>query len=220
LNSTRFIYTITMMRSKSVLTKKYGKSFWNDFSQISKRELNEILPQVTDIGESLFSLNYSFGPAYIAWFKAFSEQGLNVDEIGKNIWLMNERMITIIPQPILKQIGKSNLQACRKKAKNHVEKQNIGKIHPYDWKVNYRDINTNTFEIDITECALKRMADDFGASDLLPSICRMDYMFSHLMGNGFERTMTLGDGNDLCNCRYHIVGKCEWSPEKGFVNRK
>ncbi|WP_315115539.1 hypothetical protein [uncultured Clostridium sp.] len=33
-------------------------------------------------------------------------------------------------------------------------------------------------------------------------------------------TKTLGDGDDCCNCRYIIGGSCEWSPEKGFVDRK
>jgi hypothetical protein len=67
---------------------------------------------------------------------------------------------------------------------------------------------------------MKKLAHDFGTDGLLPGICRMDYLFAHLMGNGFERTKTLGDGEDCCNCRYHIEGSCDWSPERGFVDRK
>lgn len=37
---------------------------------------------------------------------------------------------------------------------------------------------------------------------------------------GFERTKTLGDGDECCNCRYYIKGDCDWSPEKGFNDRK
>lgn len=81
-------------------------------------------------------------------------------------------------------------------------------------------INKNTFEIDITECAMLKLAEDNNVRNLLPGICRMDYLFSNLMGNGFERTKTLGDGDNCCNCRYHIVGECEWAPEKGFIERK
>ena len=29
--------------------------------------------------------------------------------------------------------------------------------------------------------------------------------------------MTLGDGDDRCDCRYAYEGRCEWAPEKGFV---
>jgi hypothetical protein len=101
-----------------------------------------------------------------------------------------------------------------------VARQDRGELHPYDWHLTYREVSANTFEIDITECGLKKLAHDFAADGLLPGICRMDYLFSWLMGNGFERTRTLGDGDDCCNCRYHLVGDCEWSPEKGFETRK
>jgi hypothetical protein len=220
LNFIKIIYIITMARSKQFLIEKYGKEFWKDFRNISKQNLYEILPKIVDIGDSLFSFNYKFGPCYVAWFKAFSKLGISVEEIGENIWTMNEKMVTTIPKPFLHLTGKLYLNGFRKKAASHVEKQNIGNLYPYDWKIRYREIDDNIFELDITECALKRMANDFGAIDLLPSICRMDYLFSYLMGNGFERTKTLGDGDDCCNCRYHIVGSCEWSPQKGFTDRK
>ena len=43
---------------------------------------------------------------------------------------------------------------------------------------------------------------------MLPGICAVDYIVAHYMGNGFSRTKTLGDGDDCCNCRYEIKGKC------------
>jgi len=108
----------------------------------------------------------------------------------------------------------------RKKADAHIERQQQNKLHPYDWRVTYREISGNTLEPDITQCALKKPVHDFDVDGLLPGICRMDFLFSHLMGNGFERTNTLGDGDDYCNCRYHIEGSCERSPEAGFEYRK
>lgn len=216
----KMIYIITMLRSKSYLTKKYGYDFWPTFKIESKRNLELILPKVPDIGSSIFSFNYKFGPCYIAWYKAFSKFGLSDEEIGENIWVMNEKMVSTIPPAFLHMTGKLYLKGFRKKATAHVKKQKNGQLHPYDWRVEYREISKNTFELDIRECALLRLAEDFDARALLPSICRMDYMLSHLMGNGFERTKTLGDGDECCNCRYHIIGNCEWSPEKGFTDRK
>jgi len=74
----------------------------------------------------------------------------------------------------------------------HIKRQQQNKLHPYDWRVTYRGVSGNTFELDITECVLKKLAHDFDADGLLPGICRMDFLFSHLLGNGFERTKTLG----------------------------
>lgn len=35
-----------------------------------------------------------------------------------------------------------------------------------------------------------------------------------------ERTLTLGDGDEMCNNKFFIIGECEWNPEKGFDIRK
>jgi hypothetical protein len=216
----RVIYCLTIIRSRKALKQKYGKKFWRGFKKRSKEKLNAVLPLVPDIGKSIFSFNYQFGPPYIAWYKTFLELGLQQQEAWETIWLMNERMVTVIPRFLLHFAGKAYFNGFRKKAAAHVSRQEQNLLHPYDWRITYREIDKNTFEIDITECAMKKLAHAFEADGLLPGICRMDHLFSHLMGNGFERTKTLGDGDDCCNCRYLVEGACEWSPEKGFETRK
>jgi len=190
-----------MVRSKSFIKDVYGRGFWNEFRSLSKKTLNEILPTVPDIGDSVFSFNYEFGPPYIAWYKSFLELGLTQDETIENIWMMNEKMVTAIPKLLLHSSGKTYMKSFRKKAEAHVERQNHGELHPYDWNISYREIDKNSFELDITECGLKKLARDFDADGLLPGICRMDYLFSSAMGTGFVRTKTLGDGDDCCNCQ-------------------
>ena len=209
-----------MYNSKGELTKKYDKEFWGNFKHLSDKYLPQILNKAPDIGKSIFAFNYKFGICFIAWYKAFKELGISNEEIDRNIWIMNEKMLDIFPKIMLPLVGKIYINGFRQKALEHFNRQENGELHPYDWKINYREINNNSFEIDITQCAILKIAVENNARNLLPGICRMDYLFSHLMGNGFERTKTLGDGNDCCNCRYHIVGTCEWKPEKGFIHRK
>lgn len=216
----KIIFSLTMLRSRKALIRKYGREFWKSFRMQSKEKLKTILPLTPQIGKSLFAFNYQFGPPYIAWYKALMELGLHQQEAWETLWLMNEKMATTIPKCLLHATGRRYFTGFRKKAAAHVERQQRNELHPYDWRVTYREISYNTFEIEITECALKKLAHDFDADGLLPGICRMDYLFSHLMHNGFERTKTLGDGDDCCNCRYHVKGSCDWSPEKGFVTRK
>jgi len=217
---TKMIYSLAMARSKKYVVKRYGNSFWVQFKEHSKKKFEEILPRVPDIGDSIFSFNYKFGPSYIAWYKSFLELGLSQDEAIENIWVMNEKMLTTVPNPLMHTMGKPYINGFRKKIASQVERQKRNECHPYDWNVAFREIDENSFELDITECGLKKLAHDFDADGLLPGICRMDYLFSSLMGNGFVRTKTLGDGDDCCNCHYDLVGKCEWMPEKGFVDRK
>lgn len=47
----KVIYSLTMLRSRKVLIKKYGKTFWNNFRKCSKEKLNEIIPLTPDIGK-------------------------------------------------------------------------------------------------------------------------------------------------------------------------
>ena len=216
----RMIHTLSMFRSRKALTQKYGKDFWIKFKRLSRQKLEKILPLTPDIGESIFSLNYQFGPPYIAWYQALTELGFAQTDAWEVIWLINEKLITFVPKSILQSMGKNSLGNIRKTALAHLQRQEQGKLHPLDWHIVYRDIDDNSCEIDILECGLKKLADRFDASGLLPGICRLDYLMSYYMGTGFERTKTLGDGDDCCNCRYLITGVCEWAPEKGFLNRK
>lgn len=216
----KMIYAVAMKRSKKLLVEKYSRDFWSRFQTISNVTFRQVIPLVPDIGDSIFSFNYDFGPTYIAWYKAFEKLGIPQQEIIENIWLMNERLVTVIPKAFLKATGKAYMGSFRREAEKHLQKQQCGGCHKYDWKIDYRDIDTNSFSIDIKECGLKKLAHDFGADGLLPGICRMDYLFAYYMGNGFVRTKTLGDGDDCCNGYYELVGNCEWAPEKGFIDRK
>lgn len=216
----KWIYKIGMNKSKTYLTQKYSIDWYNKFKESSLAILNELLVKVPDIGSSIFSFNYKFAPVNIAWFKAMKALNVPQDEIDKNIWKMYECMMQIVPKPLMHLVGKTYFTSFRKKSKKHIERQKAGKIHPYDWKIEYQEIDDNCFEIDIKECGIQKLAQEFDAKELLPGICRMDYLFANMMDNGFSRTKTLGDGDDCCNCRYYLTGHCEWAPEKGFIDRK
>lgn len=216
----RLIFNFSISRSKNSLIQKYGEEWFANFKIISSQYYRDIAPKIPNIGTSIFSMNYAFAPAYIAWYKALQQLKISPAEIDEVIWLINEKLMTTFPKFLLKASGKIYLNSFCSNAQKHVDRQNQGKLYPYDWKIDFRYINRNTSEIDITECAYKKLAKDFNVDGMLPGICRMDYLMANLMGNGFTRTKTLGDGEECCNCKYSKVGSCEWSPEKGFDERK
>lgn len=216
----RFIYLLTMCRSKKPVIKQYGVDFWNDFRTTSDKIFKDILPQIPNIGKSIFAVNYNYAPAYIAWYKAMRANGLDHTQADKMMWLMNERMITVVPKFLLHAVGKTYLNTFRKSAESHIERQKCGNCHECDWKIGYRNIDNNSFEIDIYECGFITLAKQFGAEEMLPGICKIDYLIHSLMGNGFKRTKTLGYGDECCDCHYELVGKCLWNPEENFAGKK
>ena len=161
------IYRYTMLRSRSVLIHEYGKAFWQSFRQLSARYFREVRPQVPDIGKSIFSLNYQFLPAYVAWYRAFSDLKLSPEEIDRNIWMMNDRMVSNVPRWLSKAIGRQYYQSFQQKAASHLERQAKNQSHPLDWKIEYRKLSEEAFEIDILSCPFQQLSGKLGAAGLL-----------------------------------------------------
>ena len=215
------ILTFGLKRSKKYLSDKYSAEWFYKFRKISTENFDKIDSKVPGIGKSIFSLNYNFGPAYISWYLALEELGVDKDERDKIIWKINENIYSWIPQWGFHIIGKSYFESYRKNAQSHIARQNSKDgVHPFDWQIEFRNISKQCYEIDIKRCGLKILSEYFGAEGLLPGICRIDYMLAAMMGSGFERTKTLGDGDECCNCRYLKVGETQWKPEKGYYGRE
>jgi len=207
----RLIYYLTMFRSRKIIMQEYGKEFWHRFQEKSDKLFKMVLKDTPDIGKSIFSFNYAYAPSYVAWYKAMREQGLSTKQADELMWKLNERMLLTVPKALLGMAGKAYLNSFRRKAEKHMERQKNG-LHPFDWEIQYRDIDKNSFEINITKCGFIAFAKKFGAEGMLPGICNVDYMISHYMGNGFKRTTTLGYGDSCCDCHYELVGECPIRP--------
>ena len=207
----KFIYHLTMLRSRKMIKDKYGADFWRRFKSKSDRSFGKVLKRTPDIGKSVFSFNYAYAPSYVAWYRTMRALGLDAKQADELMWLMNEKMLLTVPKLFLHMVGKSYLNGFRRKAAEHEKRQKNG-LHPYDWEIAYKDIDDNSFEIDITKCGFIACAKEFGAEGMLPGICSVDYMISHYMGNGFKRTKTLGCGDSCCDCHYELTGECPIRP--------
>ena len=89
----RFIYYLTMFRSKRVIIQEYGKEFWCGFKDTSDKLFKLVLKDTPDIGKSVFSFNYEYAPSYVAWYKAMRKQGLSAEQADDLMWKMNEGML-------------------------------------------------------------------------------------------------------------------------------
>lgn len=212
----KFIYRLTMCRSKGYIQKQYGKSFWKSFREHSDAVFRQVAAELPDIGDSIFSFNYAYAPSYVAWYRSMRQLGLDAGQADDLMWKMNEKILLSVPKPFLHMAGKSYLNSFRKKAKQHLQRQGKPGFSEYDWLIDYRDIDANSFEIDIRRCGFITVAKKYGVEGMLPGICSVDYMVSHYMGNGFSRTKTLGDGDECCNCHYELTGKCPLRAPEGM----
>lgn len=98
----RQLHFFALFHSKRYPTEQYGEAFFHEFKRQSTQLLHDILPTMPNIGKSVFSSSYEFGPPYIAWLKTLESLGVSDPEIEKIIWKMNELTITAIPLPLRK----------------------------------------------------------------------------------------------------------------------
>lgn len=64
----RFIYYLTMFRSRKVIMQDYGKEFWCCFKENSDKLFKMVLKDTPDIGKSVFSFNYAFRFYIWEWY--------------------------------------------------------------------------------------------------------------------------------------------------------
>jgi len=244
----RTIFTLTMRASKSRLTRERGRDFYASFRSGSRRIFEEILPEVPDIGRTLFRLNYDFGVCYIAWYRQLLALGVPRDAAVREIWSLTEDFLRLVPRPVMRIIAPFYLRGWRRKAPAFERLGVEGRLHPFDFRIRFTTVDRYTFGIDFYECGMRKLFARFDTlalmpgdtpdpassdtpgfmsgdrsslmSGLMPGVCRIDYLMFSYMGVGFVRDRTLGDGDDRCNCLYSTKGRCEWAPEKGFRNRK
>ncbi len=75
-----------------------------------------------------------------------------------------------------------------------------------------KDISKDRNEVrfDVTSCPYVRIMTELGCSEACPIVCRQDeYTYGGLKGVAFERTMTLGRGDEKCDFCYRLKGKDE-----------
>ena len=67
-------------------------------------------------------------------------------------------MLLTVPKPLLHAVGKSYLNGFRKKAEQHLQRQNQPNFPENDWLITYRNLDDNSFEIDIHRCGFITIA--------------------------------------------------------------
>ena len=94
----KFIYHLTMLRSRKMIQNKYGSAFWKRFKNESDKLFKEVLKRTPDIGANVFSFNYAYAPSYVAWYKTMRSLGLDARQADELMWLMNEKMLLTVPR--------------------------------------------------------------------------------------------------------------------------
>lgn len=73
------------------------------------------------------------------------------------------------------------------------------KADEQQFKLQYLDTGENSFGMNITQCAICRLAGKHDMSSMVPYICSIDGMLSEMLGWGLKRTQTIAGGAKHCD---------------------
>lgn len=122
-----FMSNILLRFNKKDIIAERNTTFYKVFKKKIRGHLKEIIPQVPDIGNSIFKSSYLIGVAFIAWYKAFLEMGLSSDEANIWIWKGTENAIKKIPRFMIPLVKKSIWAECFVRLRNR--QKNLRKEH-------------------------------------------------------------------------------------------
>ena len=158
----------------------------------------EILQRAGDIGAN----NTLLGAyALAAWFISMNRHdGLSAQqncELLEN-GLRNSKIYKMTMGSADSYFSEKHMKA-RRKWSEETYKRN----YKNDWLVDVIEKGENyAFGLDYHECGVCKLCQDEGCPEYAKYLCRLDFMTSDMMGVRLERTMTLAEGNPICDFRF------------------
>lgn len=214
-------FKLMMWANRGYIIKTYGREYYCQFRTLAKKKMKELQPKVPDIGKSIYKINYAFVIANVPFFHAFSAFEQTRDNAGELLYVVNENLLTKIPKFIFLRMGKRTVSQKRIKELKRAQRQSeLGLLNRLDWKIQVVENPDGTYWANMLECGALKVLKAIQEDGIFPYVCRIDYLWANLGGFKFVRTKTLADGDECCNNHIIGLGLTEWSPQRGFDDRK
>jgi hypothetical protein len=151
---------------------------------------------------------------YLALYKAMKKHGRTAEETGK---ILYDAILTRLGKPRPPVPPEENL--TREQRNERTKKggeRSQERRYPGDYVYKFVAGDGIKFDrgIDFTECASLKFYHSQEADEFLPFYCYLDYPASRVAGEGFFRTLTMADGDKICNHRFKSgrVTRLVWPP--------
>ena len=183
----------------TVLNGTAGKAISDRHVQKQIRtQYREIVQRASDIGAD----NTLLGAyALAAWFISMNrcdgltpEQNCCIMENG----LRQSRVYRMAMGSADGYFSEKHMEARRKWSKQTHQRR-----YPNDWVVDVVEKGRDfEFGFDYHECGVCKLCRDEGCPEYAGFLCRLDYMTADMMGIRLQRTMTLANGDPVCDFRF------------------
>jgi hypothetical protein len=131
---TRTANRVMMFTNAAYLRQTYGEAFYRSFRTAADDKLQELIPRLPDLGDSVASMSYAFITAYVTFVHAFKQFDATRDRAGELLWVMNENLLQRFPSALRTLVGSMATSKTMVKSLRaaQLRGQQQGLLHPMD----------------------------------------------------------------------------------------
>jgi len=193
-------------RLTEILTRYYGFNLADSIMKESRREYENLIPDLPYIGgddNSRLTAIMIFSGHSLALYRAMKRHGRTAEEIGRIIYENAETQLKNNPQQPRQQGQQMLTEELQKRLKEHAKKSQQ-RTYSYDWVFSFVEGDGKEFDFgfDYTECGICKFYKSQGAEELTPYLCLLDYPKYKALGIQLTRTKTIADGAGICDFRF------------------
>ncbi len=213
-------------RQLAILSKlmrnKFSEAKIDEMVNQMKAEYEKIIPEIPYIGgqKNPMTLILIVSMSDLAILRILEKEGFNLREIGQFYYEFGEERFKRRKRN-LERIGKDPEQypfepEYMKMAKILCELKQK-RDYPDDLVSDYIEGDGDSYEwgFNFNQCGIYNVYKRLGAEKYVPFICLLDFSEANILGYGFSRTQTIGNGDPICDHRYIKNSKTPraWPPD-------
>jgi len=185
----------------TVIAGQWGADFASRVVSAARQRFIALIPQIPYIGgdENHLTGELLRAARCLALYQAIQADGKSAAETGKVLY----EAIAAYPSPavpLAEALSEVQLMERRRRRAQRSQQHR----YPADWVYEFVAGDGQSFDYgyNFSQCAAQLFFRAQDADEFLPFFCRLDFAFSRVEGNGLERSLTLAEGNALCNPRF------------------
>ncbi|MBN1343300.1 MAG: L-2-amino-thiazoline-4-carboxylic acid hydrolase [Phycisphaerae bacterium] len=212
--------------ARQFLSPELGVGLAETVAEQALRGFDRLLPRLPEVGgERNWDTQYlPIAAWYVALYEPLRANGKKAEDVGRVVYELNRIELEGMPK------DKARSQGDALFTRESLDKMRAWVVwtqkreYPANWVATFVPGDGKDFDFgyDYSECALCKYFRSQGVPELAPYVCLNDFVRSRVLGTGLRRTMTLAQGDLVCNFRYKKAGPVlqDWSTEIGLIRSR
>lgn len=197
-------FELFLRRVSREIAGRWGADVAERVTQDARAAYPQIAAEVPDIGgwRNVFSWVLAVNGWLIALNHGMGRNGRSAEDTIAVAFAVSDRLFRAIPAPLLRGIGRAAFSAPVRRFLRRQAARSQKRVFPADFVYEVEETPDGEMSLVFSECAVNKMYDARGLTELKPYCNFFDVTYSRLMGMGLDAHETIGLGCDRCALRF------------------